>query len=60
MRDEIDAIIEEDGEWFVAWSPLMPGANGQGRSEEEAMRSLRAAAELILKDRAADLEHERL
>ncbi|HLL84161.1 MAG TPA: type II toxin-antitoxin system HicB family antitoxin [Longimicrobium sp.] len=60
MRDEIDAIIEEDGEWFVAWSPLMPGANGQGRSEEEAMRSLRAAAELIFEDRAADLENERL
>ena len=59
LRDEIDAIVERDGDWFVAWSPAMPGANGQGRTEEEAMRSLRSAAELILEDRAADLEDGR-
>jgi predicted RNase H-like HicB family nuclease len=54
MRDEIDATIEREGDWFIASSSTVPGANGQGRSEEEAMRSLHAAVELILEDRAAD------
>ena len=56
MCGELDAIIEREGEWFIASAPAMPGANGQGRSEEEALRSLRAAVELILEDRAADRE----
>jgi predicted RNase H-like HicB family nuclease len=29
----------------------MPGANGQGRTKEEAVRSLGSAIELILEDR---------
>ena len=59
MCDELDAIIEREGEWFIASAPATPGANGQGRTEEEAMQSLRAAVDLILEDRAADLEIER-
>jgi len=34
------AVIERDGEWFVAWSPEIPGANGHGRSVEECLESL--------------------
>jgi len=60
MCDELDAIIEREGDWFVASSSAIPGANGQGRTPEEAMQSLRAAAELILEDRAADREHGRV
>ena len=51
MRNEFRAIIEQAEGWFVAYSPGMPGANGQGRSKEEATRSLGAAIELILEDR---------
>ena len=51
MRNEFTAIIEQDEGWFIAYSPEIPGANGQGRSKEEALRSLRAAIELILDDR---------
>jgi len=36
MHNEFAAIIERDGEWFVAYSPEIPGANGQGHSVEEA------------------------
>ena len=32
MHNEFTFIIEQDGEWFVAYSPEIPGANGQGRS----------------------------
>jgi predicted RNase H-like HicB family nuclease len=53
MRNEFTATIERDGEWFVAWSPEIPGANGQGRSVEECRESLGAAIQLILEDRVA-------
>jgi predicted RNase H-like HicB family nuclease len=51
MRNEFTAVIERDGEWDVAWSPEIPGANGQGRNVEECGESLGAAIQLILEDR---------
>ena len=51
MRNEFTAVIERDGEWFVAWSPEIPGANGQGHTIEECRKSLAAAIQLILEDR---------
>lgn len=54
MRNEFTAIIERDGDWFVGWSPEIPGANGQGRTVEECRESLAAAIQLILEDRRAD------
>ena len=46
--------MERDGEWFIAYSPEMPGANGQGRTREEALQSLSEAIALILEDRRED------
>jgi predicted RNase H-like HicB family nuclease len=54
MRNEFTASIERDGNWFIAYSPVVPGANGQGRTKEEARESLAAAISLILEDRRAD------
>jgi predicted RNase H-like HicB family nuclease len=54
MRNEFTAVIEQDGEWFVGWSPELPGANGQGRTVEECRTSLGAAIQLILEDRRED------
>jgi predicted RNase H-like HicB family nuclease len=54
MRNEFTAIIEKDGEWHVAYCPEVPGANGQGRSKQEAINSLRDAIALILEDRRED------
>jgi len=54
MRNEFTAVIEKDGEWFVAWSPEVPGANGQGHTLEECRESLAAAIQLILEDRRED------
>ena len=51
MRNEFTAVIERDGDWFVGWSPEIPGANGQGRSIEEYRESLGAAIQLILEVR---------
>ncbi|MBI4540421.1 MAG: type II toxin-antitoxin system HicB family antitoxin [Gemmatimonadetes bacterium] len=54
MHNEFTAVIEREGQWFVAYSPEVPGANGQGRTKEEAKRSLAEAIALILEDRRAD------
>jgi predicted RNase H-like HicB family nuclease len=51
MRNEFTAIIEQDEEWFFAYCPEIPGANGQGRTKEEAKQNLAEAIELILEDR---------
>jgi predicted RNase H-like HicB family nuclease len=54
MHIEFTAIIEKDAEWFVADSPEVPGANGQGRTSDEARASLAEAIALILEDRRQD------
>ncbi len=54
MYNEFTAIIERDGEWFIAYCPEIPGANGQGRTKEEARQSLADAIALILEDRRED------
>jgi predicted RNase H-like HicB family nuclease len=54
MHNEFTAIIERDGEWYIAYCPEVPGANGQGRTKEEARASLAAAIALILEDRRED------
>ena len=54
MHNEFTAIIEKNEDWFVAYSPEIPGANGQGKSQDEARKSLSKAIELILHDRLED------
>ena len=54
MSNTFTAILERDGEWYVAYSPEVPGANGQGRSREEARASLADAIALIFQDRRED------
>jgi len=54
LRNEFTAVIERDGEWFIAYSPEIPGANGQGRTKAEVRQSLADAIALILDDRRRD------
>ena len=51
MHNEFTAIIEQDEGWFIAYCPEVPGANGQGRTKDEAVESLAEAIKLILSDR---------
>jgi predicted RNase H-like HicB family nuclease len=51
MRNEFTAIIEREGEWYIAYCPEIPGANGQGKTKDEARESLAEAIALILEDR---------
>lgn len=54
MSNTYTAIFERDGEWHIAYCPEVPGANGQGRTKQEARASLASAIELILRDRLED------
>ena len=54
MRNEFTAIIERDGDWFIAYCPEVPGANGQGRTIEECRESLAQGIALMLEDRRQD------
>ena len=51
MRNEFTAIIEADEDWLIAYCPEILGANGQGRTKDEAKQNLAEAIELILEDR---------
>jgi predicted RNase H-like HicB family nuclease len=54
MHNEFTAIIERDNDWFIAYCPEVPGANGQGRSVEECRANLAEAIALVLEDRRED------
>ncbi len=54
MRNEFTAIIEKEGDWYIAYCPEVPGANGQGKTVEECRESLAEAIALILQDRRED------
>lgn len=54
MSNTYTAVFERDGDWFIAWCPEVPGANGQGRTKEEARASLSEAIGLIFQDRRED------
>jgi predicted RNase H-like HicB family nuclease len=54
MHNEFTAIIEQDDDWYIAYCPEIPGANGQGRTIEECRSNLAAAIALILEDRRED------
>jgi len=54
MHNEFTAIVEKDGDWFMAYCPEIPGANGQGRTVEECRKNLAEAISLILEDRRDD------
>ena len=56
MRHEFAAIVEQDEAWFIAYCLEIPGANGQGRTKQEALESLAAAIELIFEDRGCQVE----
>jgi predicted RNase H-like HicB family nuclease len=54
MANEFTAGFERDGRWYVAYCSEIPGANGQGKTKDEARASLAEAIALILEDRRQD------
>ena len=54
FKVSITPKIQKDGEWYVAFCPEVPEANGQGRTPEESVKSLEEGVESVLQDRRAD------
>jgi predicted RNase H-like HicB family nuclease len=54
VKSEFTALIEKDEDWFVAYCPEIPEANGQGRTVNEAKQSLADAIALLFEDRRDD------
>ena len=40
MKSEFTAIYERDGDWYIGYSPEIPGANGQGTRDQHASREV--------------------
>ncbi|MGA2060450.1 MAG: type II toxin-antitoxin system HicB family antitoxin [Thermoguttaceae bacterium] len=51
MHNEFTAVIERDEDWYIAYCPEIPGANGQGKTKEECLQNLADAISLILEER---------
>ncbi|MGD0383768.1 MAG: type II toxin-antitoxin system HicB family antitoxin [Thermoguttaceae bacterium] len=51
MHNEFTAIIERDEQWYIAYCPEIPGANGQGKTKEECLQNMADAISLILEER---------
>jgi predicted RNase H-like HicB family nuclease len=58
MNLKLTAEIHRDGEWFVGFCREVPEANGQGRTTEECMQSLRDAVHLLMEDRRDDAQRK--
>ena len=54
MRNEFTVVIERDGDWYIAYCPEIPGANGQGKTIAEVKDNLASAIALILDNRRED------
>lgn len=52
LAEGLTALLAQDGDWYIAYCPEEPGANGQGRTPAECLESLRAAVALLRLDRA--------
>ncbi len=50
MKNEFTAVVHHEDGWFIAFSPEIPSANGQGRTKDEAIESLAASIDLLLED----------
>jgi predicted RNase H-like HicB family nuclease len=54
MNINLTAEIDREGEWYVGFCPEVPEANGQGRTTEECVESLKQAPLLLMEDRRED------
>ncbi len=55
MHNEFTSVFERDEEWYIAYCPEIPGANGQGKTLNECRNSLSEAISLILENRINDV-----
>ena len=54
MHNAFTAVFAQAEGWYIAYCPEIPGADGQGRTKDEARHSLVEAIALILDERRAE------
>ena len=54
LRNEFTAVIDWGEDWYIAFCPEMPSANGQGKTKEEAKQRLAGAILMMLEDSRND------
>lgn len=45
---DYNAVVREDGDWWIGWIEEIPGVNCQERTKEELMESLKVTLEEAL------------
>ena len=55
MKNQITVTVFQDGDWFVAYCREVPGANGQGKTREEAIESLEESIHLLWEDQQEEI-----
>ncbi len=58
MDLKLTAEIHREGEWYVGFCQEVPEANGQGRTSEECLQSLKEAVLLLMEDRRKDARRQ--
>ena len=43
MKRTFNAVIKQDGDWWIGWVEEIPGVNCQGKTRAELMKNLRSA-----------------
>ena len=54
MDSGYNAVIQQDGRWWIGWVEEIPGVNSQGATREELVENLRSALEEALQMNRAD------
>ena len=54
MKVPLSAELHPDEQWWVGFCPVVPEANGQGRTREVCLESLRESILLLIEDRRED------
>ena len=49
-----NAVIQQDGEWWIGWVEEVPGVNSQGTTREELLENLRDALDEAIEMNGAD------
>lgn len=43
MKRTFNAVIKQDGGWWIGWVEEIPGVNSQGKTRTELLKNLRSA-----------------
>ena len=57
MTQQFTAVIQKDGDFYIAYCLEVREANGQGESEEAALENLKEAILLIKEDNEEELKN---